>query len=82
MVVGGLVLFLGLALLMLRRRNDVLQIFLTPEEPGLEEEFFGVRHVKQKKSPSDDISADPEEDKSVNVADEGTVHWGALANDY
>jgi LPXTG-motif cell wall-anchored protein len=45
-VIGGLVLILGLAFLMLRRRNDLLQDFLTPEEPDIEAEFFRVRKPK------------------------------------
>jgi len=47
-VLGGLALFFGLALLMLRRRNEILQDFLTPEEPNLEVDFFGAREPKPK----------------------------------
>ena len=39
-VIGGLILLLGLALVMLRRRNEVLQIFLTPDDSNIEEDFF------------------------------------------
>ena len=46
-VLGGLALFFGLALLMLRRRNEILQDFLTPDEPNLEVEFFGARKPRQ-----------------------------------
>ena len=56
-VVGGLVLLLGLAFLALRRRNEVLQDFLTPDEPDLEEEFFRVRSLQTEETP-DEESAD------------------------
>ena len=60
-VIGGLVLLLGLALIMLRRRNEILQDFLTPEDPNLEEEFFRVRVPKQKEPPPEETTADSEE---------------------
>ena len=62
-ILGGLVLLFGLAFLMLRRRNEVLQVFLTPEEPDLEQEFFRVRTSKQEVMEE----APPEEEE---VADE------------
>ena len=70
-LVGGLVLFLGLALLMLRRRNELLQTFLTPEEPNLEEEFFRVRAPKQEEPPEEE-TAEPESNEPV----EETANWG------
>jgi len=76
-IVCGLVLFLGLAFLMLRRRNELLQTFLTPEEPNLEEEFFRVRPPKQEEPPPEEIAeetAEPEAEASE--ATEGTANWG------
>ena len=72
----GLVLFLGLALLMLRRRNEILQKFLTPEEPNLEEEFFRIRAPKQEETPLED----PTESAVDEVAEESdaeAARWGA-----
>ena len=54
-VLGGLALLVGLAFLMLRRRNEVLQKFLTPEEPDLEEEFFRIHYPEPEEMlPEDD----------------------------
>ena len=78
-IIGGLVLFFGLALLVLRRRNEMLEYFLTPEEPDLEEDFFRVR-----KSPSPETS--PEEIAETDVIEptddsgEETVRWGGMTN--
>ena len=58
-ILGGLVLLFGLAFLMLRRRNEVLEVFLTPEEPDLEQEFFRVRISKQEATEE----APPEEEE-------------------
>jgi len=74
-VVGGLILFFGLALLMLRRRNEILQKFLTPEEPDLEEEFFRVRKSEPVETPSED-SADQEASEAAQDTAEETVRWG------
>jgi hypothetical protein len=71
-IVCGLALFLGLAFLMLRRRNEILQTFLTPEEPHLEEEFFRVRTPKQDEPPQEE-TAEPEPHESV---EEETADWG------
>jgi hypothetical protein len=81
-VLGGLVLFLGLALVMLRRRNEILQDFLTPDEPDLEEEFFRVRTPKQTEPPTEEDTADSEENTSgtVEVSDNGTVPPGNPTN--
>ena len=71
-VIGGLVLFLGLALLVLRRRNEVLQDFLTPDEPNLEEEFFRIRKVQLPEKPEEG-EAEAEVPEKPN---EETVQWG------
>ena len=71
-VIGGLVLFIGLALLMLRRRNEVLQEFLTPDEPNLEEEFFRVRTPE----PKEEEVAEEEDKETEDTTSENTVQWG------
>lgn len=78
-VVCGLVLLLGLALLMLRRRNEILQNFLTPEEPNLEEEFFRVNSPKSEKPPEDN-PGESETSEAVEASDEGTTRWGTPAD--
>jgi hypothetical protein len=75
----GLVLFLGLAFLMLRRRNEILQKFLTPEEPNLEEEFFRVRAPKQEETPSEALT-ESETDEMAEESDAETARWGAPDN--
>ena len=72
-VLGGLALFFGLALLMLRRRMELLQDLLTPEEPDLEEDFFRVRETKQAETEPEDTLAEPEVSEA---AEEETVRWG------
>ena len=69
--VCSIVLFLGLALLMLRRRNEILQQFLTPDEPNIEEEFFRVRTVEPEEMPAEDVVEEIEE-----IPEEEIVHWG------
>lgn len=78
-VVGGLVLLVGLAFLMLRRRNEVLQKFLTPEEPNIEEEFFRVRKPVHVATPSED-SAAQEASEAAESTGEATVRWGTPAD--
>jgi len=75
-ILGGVILFFGLALLMLRRRNEILERFLTPEEPNLEEEFFRVRYKQeaQEETPSED--ADEPETEAEATPDEDAVRWG------
>ena len=73
-VISGLALFFGLALLMLRRRNEVLQGFLTPEDPNIEEEFFRVREKPQGELPEEEIEAEPSETEIAPNEEE--VQWG------
>ena len=78
-VIGGLLLLFGLALLVLRRRNEVLQVFLTPEQPDIEEEFFRVRTKTQEpveETVSEEETAEPEPGETENVPGENDVHWG------
>ena len=74
-VLGGLVLLIGLAFLMLRRRNEVLQEFLTPDEPDLEEEFFRVRQPK----PIEDDIEEPDANEAEKSEEEKVVQWGTAA---
>ena len=82
MVVGvcGLVLFFGLALVMLRRRNEVLQKFLTPEEPDLEKDFFRVRNPKQEATVQENTpqekTAESESSETAERPSEETARWG------
>ena len=82
LVVGlcGLVLFFGLALVMLRRRNEVLQKFLTPEEPDLEKDFFRVRSPKQEVAVQEktlqEETAESESSQTAASPSEETAHWG------
>ena len=77
-IIGGLLLFLGLALVMLRRRNEVLQRFLTPEDPNLEEEFFRVRQRPLDMLPEEE--EDWEEEEEMEEAPEHeVVQWGATS---
>ena len=75
-VLCGLALFLGLAFLMLRRRNEMLEKFLTPEEPNLEDEFFRVRKPKQEAPPPVDSVVEPEASETTEEADMESVRWG------
>jgi len=72
-VIGGLILFLGLAMVMLRRRNEILQVFLTPEDTNIEEEFFRVRKAAQAEPPLEE-SMDVEE--TTDRADDNAEQWG------
>lgn len=77
-VLGGLVLFFGLALLMLRRRNEMLKTFLTPEEPNLEQDFFRVRKPKPEETPPKNVAAEPEANGTTE-ADAETTRWGTTS---
>lgn len=72
-VVGGLALLFGLALLILRRRNEVLQEFLTPEQPDIEDEFFRVREKTPEEQPEEEEPVTETEE----VPEETEVQWGA-----
>ena len=74
-VFGGFLLLIGLAFLMLRRRNEVLQEFLTPDEPDLEEEFFRVRQVKP-----DEVEENIEEtNESETEHPKEEAQWGTTS---
>jgi|GEM_PF-1850428 len=76
-VLGGLVLFVGLALVMLRRRNEILKKWLTPEDPDLEEEFFRVRQVP----PEEILPEEETADEKDNETEEPAAQWGIQAEE-
>ena len=79
LVVCGLILFFGLALLMLRRRNERLQDFLTPDEPDIEEEFFRVKQNPQKEQPEDapiEEIVEGEPNETAKMPDNDAIQWG------
>ena len=78
-VIGGLVLFLGLALLAVRRRNEVLQDFLTPEDPHLGEEFFRARKVQIEETSQQEV-AESDTVEAEESPETDAVRWGAPAN--
>ena len=76
-VVCGAALVVGLAFLMLRRRNEILQKFLTPEEPDIEAEFFRVRTPKQEEVEEETAEPNTDEEAEASETDEASVRWGA-----
>jgi len=67
---------------MLRRRNEILQNFLTPEEPNLEEEFFRVHSPPKSDEPPGESTGESETSETVaaKTSDEGTARWGTPAD--
>ncbi|MDR1269356.1 MAG: hypothetical protein LBK82_07510 [Planctomycetaceae bacterium] len=43
----------GLSFLILRRRDEILQDFLTPDEPNIEQEFFQRKPVEEPAEPEE-----------------------------
>jgi len=73
-VISGLILFFGLALLMLRRRFEILQMFLTPEDPDIEKEFFRLHTpVREETVPENEAETESE---TLDTPEEDTVRWG------
>ena len=77
-VVCSLILFFGLALLMLRRRNEVLQDFLTPDEPNLEEEFFRVKQKPPEEQP-EDSTIETETSVTTEMQNVNAIQWGTAS---
>jgi hypothetical protein len=48
-----LALVSGLSFLILRRRDEILQDFLTPDEPDIEQEFFKRKPVEEPAEPEE-----------------------------
>lgn len=77
LILGGIILFLGLALMMLRRRNEILQTFLTPEEPDLEDEFFREHLPKQEVVPEETAVPEKETGEEEMLPQDGeNAQWG------
>ena len=76
-LVGGLVLLFGLAFLVLRRRNEVLQMFLTPNEPDLEDEFFRVKQKPPEEIP-EDISVEEKPSETTEMPNDNAIQWGTV----
>ena len=75
-VMCGLVLFLGLAFLMLRRRNEILQNFLTPEDPDLEQEFFRLQKTIPEEALQENVIDQPDVNEQNETPDKNDVRWG------
>jgi len=78
-IVGGLVLLFGLALLMLRRRQEILEKFLTPEDSNLEEDFFRVREPTIK-APPEEENTGTETSDAAEALQEETAQWGGVSD--
>ncbi|MDR2441646.1 MAG: hypothetical protein LBE12_19970 [Planctomycetaceae bacterium] len=67
-----LALISGLSFLILRRRDEILQDFLTPEEPNIEQEFF-------KRTPVEEPVVQEEvheEESPIEEEEQSDVGWG------
>ncbi len=73
---AGLILVAGLTLLALRRRNEILQEFLTPDEPDIEKEFF----KRRAKEIADKQIVQSTDESDVETAPDGEdAGWGESA---
>ncbi len=73
-LVTGLILVIGLSMIALRRRNEILRDYLTPDEKDIEEQFFRrrvVRPVAEKKK-----KATPEATEEAPPENEVSSEWG------
>lgn len=75
-LVTGLILVVGLSLLALRRRNEILRDYLTPEEKDIEEQFFRRRVRAPEKQ-----EAEPEKAEESPAESEVGSEWGTPAGD-
>ena len=60
-LIAGVVLVVGLSFLALRRRNELLQDYLTPEEPDIEQEFFKKREIVETPAEQEPETVEAEE---------------------
>lgn len=73
-LIAGFILLAGLSLLALRRRNEILRNFLTPDEREIETEFFRRREP--------DAPQTNEEEKPIETTEETPQDesgWGNIA---
>lgn len=72
LLVAAVVILVGLSYLALRRRNELLQDFLTPDDKGLEVTFF-------KKRPEPEPVPEQESGQDENVdKEEVSASWGDI----
>jgi len=71
-VAGILVAIFGLTFLTLRRRSEILDHYFTPDEEGLEEDFFRRRAQRQRAAQSQQPQEEQPESREVPPADQ----WG------
>jgi hypothetical protein len=71
----GLALVSGLSFLILRRRDEILQDFLTPEEPDIEQEFFKRKPVEESATP-EEIHGEKEEETVAEKEPTPDIGWG------
>lgn len=73
-LVAGLLLVAGLSLLSLRRRNEILQDFLTPDETGIDVEFL------KRKEPVVEQPVEEAEESNETEAEIESTGWGDIAD--
>jgi len=70
-IAGILVAIFGLTFLTLRRRSEILDHYFTPDEEGLEEDFFRRRAQRQHAAHTQQPQEEPEPESSdVSQADQ------------
>ncbi len=70
-LIAGVLLTVGLSYLALRRRNEILQDYLTPNEPDIDREFF-----KKHPAPEADETDQAEEQPDIEASNEENAAWG------
>ena len=72
----ALLLVVGMALLVLRRRNEILKTYLTTKEEDIEEQFFRRRPSK----PVEEVG-EPAEAAEESLEEEVSSEWGTPSID-
>ncbi|MDR3199023.1 MAG: hypothetical protein LBU34_14245 [Planctomycetaceae bacterium] len=70
---ASLVLISGLSFLILRRRDEILQEFLTPDEPDIEREFFKRKPVQEPEIEQEEVR---EEETVTEEEPPPDIGWG------
>lgn len=65
LLAAGVVLFGGLLSLMRARRDELLQDYLTPEEPELEREFFHLPAPAKEEASPEEEAPPPEQPEQL-----------------
>jgi hypothetical protein len=76
-IFAGVVLVSGLSFLILRRRDEMLRDFLTPEEPNIEQEFFKRKPAKEPTKPDETNEEIPKE-QNVDNEKPTEQEWGTV----